>query len=145
MGANSAGPDGAAHSPEGCRAREVLDLVADKWSLYVVSSLGPGSRRRRPYRRFPPSTCRPFIRPNGPWPKPCSACLPPGVTGCRRSPRWTRHGAGVAARPDRFLARRRAGGGGAAHAAGLVKDSATVAASPAEAVSGAGILTLVSS
>jgi hypothetical protein len=27
MGANSAGPDGAAHSPEGCRAREVLDLV----------------------------------------------------------------------------------------------------------------------
>ena len=45
MSANSAGPDGAGRSPEGCRAREVLDLVADKWSLYVVSSLGSGSRR----------------------------------------------------------------------------------------------------
>jgi DNA-binding HxlR family transcriptional regulator len=28
-----------------CRAREVLDLVADKWSLYVVSCLGAGPRR----------------------------------------------------------------------------------------------------
>jgi DNA-binding HxlR family transcriptional regulator len=28
-----------------CRAREVLDLVADKWSLYVVSFLGDGPRR----------------------------------------------------------------------------------------------------
>jgi DNA-binding HxlR family transcriptional regulator len=28
-----------------CRAREVLDLVADKWSLYVVSYLGAGPRR----------------------------------------------------------------------------------------------------
>jgi DNA-binding HxlR family transcriptional regulator len=45
MSADSAGPDGAAHSLEGCRAREVLDLVADKWSLYVVASLGSGSRR----------------------------------------------------------------------------------------------------
>jgi DNA-binding HxlR family transcriptional regulator len=45
MSASSAGPHDAAHSPDGCRAREVLDLVADKWSLYVVSSLGPGSLR----------------------------------------------------------------------------------------------------
>jgi DNA-binding HxlR family transcriptional regulator len=45
MSANNVGPDDAAQTPEGCRAREVLDLVADKWSLYVVSSLGPGSRR----------------------------------------------------------------------------------------------------
>jgi DNA-binding HxlR family transcriptional regulator len=45
MSASSAGPDGGARSPEGCRAREVLDLVADKWSLYVVSSLGSGARR----------------------------------------------------------------------------------------------------
>jgi DNA-binding HxlR family transcriptional regulator len=29
----------------GCRAREVLDLVADKWSLYVVAYLGDGPRR----------------------------------------------------------------------------------------------------
>ena len=29
----------------GCRAREVLELVADKWSLYVVSCLGGGPLR----------------------------------------------------------------------------------------------------
>jgi DNA-binding HxlR family transcriptional regulator len=45
MSANSVAPGDAAHSPDGCRAREVLDLVADKWSLFVVSSLGPGPRR----------------------------------------------------------------------------------------------------
>ena len=28
-----------------CRVREVLDLVADKWSLYVVGYLGDGPRR----------------------------------------------------------------------------------------------------
>jgi DNA-binding HxlR family transcriptional regulator len=33
------------HHPAGCRAREVLELVADKWSLYVVSCLGTGPRR----------------------------------------------------------------------------------------------------
>jgi len=33
----------------------------------------------RPYRRSPPSTCRPFIRPNGPWLTPCSACSPRGI------------------------------------------------------------------
>lgn len=31
--------------PVSCQAREVLDLVADKWSLYVVSVLGPGPAR----------------------------------------------------------------------------------------------------
>lgn len=31
--------------PAGCRVREVLDLVADKWSLYVVAYLGDGPRR----------------------------------------------------------------------------------------------------
>lgn len=29
----------------GCRAREVLDLVADKWSLGVVDTLGAGPKR----------------------------------------------------------------------------------------------------
>jgi DNA-binding HxlR family transcriptional regulator len=33
------------HGGLGCRAREVLDLVADKWSLYVVAQLGDGPRR----------------------------------------------------------------------------------------------------
>jgi DNA-binding HxlR family transcriptional regulator len=33
------------HEPAGCRAREVLELVADKWSLYVVAFLGDGPRR----------------------------------------------------------------------------------------------------
>lgn len=31
--------------PSDCRIREVLDLVADKWSLYVVRYLGDGPRR----------------------------------------------------------------------------------------------------
>jgi DNA-binding HxlR family transcriptional regulator len=38
-------PAGAAHDPAACRIREVLDLVADKWSLYVVGYLGDGPRR----------------------------------------------------------------------------------------------------
>lgn len=33
------------HDPAQCRVREVLDLVADKWSLYTVSYLGDGPRR----------------------------------------------------------------------------------------------------
>lgn len=35
------------HRPDisSCRVREVLDLVADKWSLYVVGYLGDGPRR----------------------------------------------------------------------------------------------------
>jgi DNA-binding HxlR family transcriptional regulator len=39
------GADANPHDAAGCRAREVLDLVADKWSLYVVSYLGDGPRR----------------------------------------------------------------------------------------------------
>jgi DNA-binding HxlR family transcriptional regulator len=31
--------------PDGCRVREILERVADKWSLYVVSMLGGGSMR----------------------------------------------------------------------------------------------------
>lgn len=38
------GPTPAAPA-ETCRVREVLDLVADKWSLYVVSYLGAQPRR----------------------------------------------------------------------------------------------------
>jgi DNA-binding HxlR family transcriptional regulator len=36
--------DGVVH-PDNCRAREVLDRVADKWSLYVVATLGNGELR----------------------------------------------------------------------------------------------------
>lgn len=32
-------------NPSNCEARAVLELVADKWSLYVVSFLGDGPRR----------------------------------------------------------------------------------------------------
>ena len=61
----------------------------------------PGPRRRRPHRRSPPSTCRRSIRPNGPWPTPCSACTPPGPTGWPGSPpsTGTRRSAGCAAGP----------------------------------------------
>jgi DNA-binding HxlR family transcriptional regulator len=43
--AADAGNRVAFRDPSSCRAREVLDLVADKWSLYVVSVLGPGPLR----------------------------------------------------------------------------------------------------
>jgi DNA-binding HxlR family transcriptional regulator len=36
------------HTPTGadtCDVREVLDLVADKWSLYIVTNLSDGPRR----------------------------------------------------------------------------------------------------
>jgi DNA-binding HxlR family transcriptional regulator len=29
----------------GCRAREILDRVGDKWSLYAIAMLGGGTRR----------------------------------------------------------------------------------------------------
>lgn len=32
-------------TPAACRAREVLDRIGDKWSLYVISSLGEGTKR----------------------------------------------------------------------------------------------------
>ena len=37
--------NGDGHNPAQCRVREILDLVADKWSLYTVSYLGDGPRR----------------------------------------------------------------------------------------------------
>lgn len=37
--------------PAGCRAREVLDRVGDKWSLYVVHLLGQGTKRFSELRR----------------------------------------------------------------------------------------------
>lgn len=33
------------YTEEGCRAREVLDRVGDKWSLYVIGMLGKGTKR----------------------------------------------------------------------------------------------------
>lgn len=36
---------------DGARAREVLDLVSDKWSLYVVAALGQGPLRFSEARR----------------------------------------------------------------------------------------------
>jgi DNA-binding HxlR family transcriptional regulator len=33
------------HSPGGCRAREILDRIGDKWSLYVIGLLGQGTKR----------------------------------------------------------------------------------------------------
>ena len=35
-----------------CRVREVLDRVGDKWSLYVIHTLGGGTRRFRDLRRM---------------------------------------------------------------------------------------------
>jgi DNA-binding HxlR family transcriptional regulator len=40
-----AAPASPLSGPSGCRAREVLDLVAGKWSLAVVDTLGPGPMR----------------------------------------------------------------------------------------------------
>ncbi|GGN80181.1 HxlR family transcriptional regulator [Streptomyces albiflavescens] len=37
--------------PAGCRAREILEIIADKWSLYVVASLGDGPRRFNELKR----------------------------------------------------------------------------------------------
>jgi DNA-binding HxlR family transcriptional regulator len=36
----------------GCRVREVLERVGDKWSLYVIVVLGGGTRRFRDLRRM---------------------------------------------------------------------------------------------
>ncbi len=35
----------AAHGPSACRAREVLQRVGDKWSVYVIDLLGQGTMR----------------------------------------------------------------------------------------------------
>ena len=49
----------AQHNPGRCRAREVLELVADKWSLYVVSCLGTGPRRFTELKRYRGNPVRP--------------------------------------------------------------------------------------
>jgi DNA-binding HxlR family transcriptional regulator len=38
--------------PGDCRVREVLDRVGDKWSLYVIETLGGGARRFSDLRRM---------------------------------------------------------------------------------------------
>lgn len=40
-----------AQSQMSCRAREVLDRVADKWSLHVISQLSGGTKRFTELRR----------------------------------------------------------------------------------------------
>ncbi|MGH3172461.1 MAG: winged helix-turn-helix transcriptional regulator, partial [Streptosporangiaceae bacterium] len=39
------GEPGSAGEPTSCRAREVLQRVGDKWSVYVIDLLGPGTMR----------------------------------------------------------------------------------------------------
>jgi len=41
--------------PENCQAREVLDRVGDKWTMYVVRVLGGGMRRFSELRRDIPA------------------------------------------------------------------------------------------
>jgi DNA-binding HxlR family transcriptional regulator len=38
-------PEEAAPHPSSCRAREVLQRVGDKWSVYVIDLLGQGTKR----------------------------------------------------------------------------------------------------
>jgi DNA-binding HxlR family transcriptional regulator len=38
-------PPGTASGPTNCRAREVLQRVGDKWSMYVIDLLGQGTMR----------------------------------------------------------------------------------------------------
>jgi DNA-binding HxlR family transcriptional regulator len=46
------GPDLATPaSPNTCHAREVLDRIGDKWSVYVIATLGGGTRRFTELRR----------------------------------------------------------------------------------------------
>ena len=40
-----AGPRLAKQGDHACRARDVLDRVGDKWSVYVISLLGDGKQR----------------------------------------------------------------------------------------------------
>lgn len=39
------GEPGPAGEPSSCRAREVLQRVGDKWSMYVIDQLGQGTMR----------------------------------------------------------------------------------------------------
>jgi DNA-binding HxlR family transcriptional regulator len=41
-GGDTSGP---AYEPSACRAREVLQRVGDKWSVYVIDLLGQGTKR----------------------------------------------------------------------------------------------------
>jgi len=48
----AAGPSRAARPPlSGCRAREILNRVGDKWSVMVIDRLGQGSHRFSELRR----------------------------------------------------------------------------------------------
>jgi DNA-binding HxlR family transcriptional regulator len=38
-------PSDSADEPSACRAREVLQRVGDKWSVYVIDLLGQGTKR----------------------------------------------------------------------------------------------------
>jgi DNA-binding HxlR family transcriptional regulator len=50
--AQAAGPSLAARPPlSGCRAREILNRVGDKWSVMVIDRLGQGSHRFSELRR----------------------------------------------------------------------------------------------
>jgi DNA-binding HxlR family transcriptional regulator len=40
-----------AHEVEGCLAREVLDRIGDKWSVYVIDALAAGTMRFSELRR----------------------------------------------------------------------------------------------
>ena len=42
---------GVSHAPEGCLARDVLDRIGDKWSVYVIGRLGRGTMRFSELRR----------------------------------------------------------------------------------------------
>jgi DNA-binding HxlR family transcriptional regulator len=37
--------------PRACQARDVLDRIGDKWSVYVIATLGEGTRRFTELRR----------------------------------------------------------------------------------------------
>ena len=39
------------HTREGCLAREILDRIGDKWSVYVIDALAAGTRRFSELRR----------------------------------------------------------------------------------------------
>ena len=54
------------------------ELAAAEGVVREAVPAGAEPSRLAPHRRSPPSTCRPSIRPNGPWLTPCSACLPRG-------------------------------------------------------------------
>jgi DNA-binding HxlR family transcriptional regulator len=43
--------EGAHGSDQGCRSREVLERVGDKWSMFVIHLLGGGSARFNELRR----------------------------------------------------------------------------------------------